>query len=324
MLAERKMIIGEIYIEFLGMCISKGQYQLQPHIATQLDHFSDENLTFKQVQQFLGIVNYMAEFILDLVKYMTPLTNQLKKDAPSWNQACTDVIKVLNKELQERESFTDASDKFWGAVLFEEENGKRQICVKYTPQYRWLAKEFERVDRDKTPWLIVLMHVPIYNSNEAHFMEGESMRTVYESWFIKYKVDMIFAGHVHAYERSYRISNIRYNVSEGHPYPIPDKGAPVYITVGDGGNQEGLASRFREPQPDYSAFRESSYGHSTLEIKNRTHALYHWNRNDEGKKVETDSFMIHNQYWGSNGRRRKLKKKYLYEVTKSRQLNYGL
>lgn len=76
------------------------------------------------------------------------------------------------------------------------------LAVKYTPQYKWLAKEFERVDRDKTPWLIVLMHVPIYNSNEAHFMEGESMRTVYESWFIKYKVDMVFAGHVHAYERS--------------------------------------------------------------------------------------------------------------------------
>ncbi|CAM8960177.1 unnamed protein product [Rhodiola kirilowii] len=180
--------------------------------------------------------------------------------------------------------------------------------VKYTPQYRWLAEEFKRVDREKTPWLIVLMHVPIYNSNQAHYMEGESMRVVFEGWFIQYKVDVIFAGHVHAYERSYRISNVHYNVTSGLSYPVPDKSAPVYITVGDGGNQEGLASRFWDPQPDYSAFREASYGHSTLEIKNRTHALYHWNRNDDGKKVPTDSFVLYNQYWGKNIRRRKLKK----------------
>ncbi|XP_059635178.1 bifunctional purple acid phosphatase 26-like isoform X2 [Cornus florida] len=186
--------------------------------------------------------------------------------------------------------------------------------VKYTPQWRWLAEEFKKVDREKTPWLIVLMHVPIYNSNEAHFMEGESMRVVFESWFIHYKVDIIFAGHVHAYERSYRISNIHYNVSSGDPFPVPDMSAPVYITVGDGGNQEGLAARFRDPQPEYSAFREASYGHSTLEIKNRTHAFYHWNRNDDEKRVETDSFLIHNQYWGNDKRRRKLEKNHLHAV----------
>ncbi|XP_044472246.1 bifunctional purple acid phosphatase 26-like [Mangifera indica] len=186
--------------------------------------------------------------------------------------------------------------------------------VKYTPQWRWLKNELKRVDREKTPWLIVLMHVPIYNSNEAHFMEGESMRAVFESWFTRYRVDVIFAGHVHAYERSYRISNVHYNISSGERYPVADKSAPVYITVGDGGNQEGLAGRFRDPQPDYSAFREASYGHSTLEILNRTHAFYHWNRNDDGKKVSTDSFVLHNQYWARNPRRRKLRKHYIRSV----------
>ncbi|PQP97400.1 bifunctional purple acid phosphatase 26-like isoform X4 [Prunus yedoensis var. nudiflora] len=111
--------------------------------------------------------------------------------------------------------------------------------------------------------------------------------------------------------KRYRISNIHNNITSGDQNPIPDKSAPVYITVGDGGNQEGLAGRFKDPQPDYSAFREAAYGHSTLEIINRTHALYHWNRNDDGKKIATDAFVLHNQYWGMNHRRRKLKKHYV-------------
>lgn len=177
--------------------------------------------------------------------------------------------------------------------------------VKYTPQWTWLREELKRVNREKTPWLIVVMHVPIYNSNAAHYMEGESMRAVFESWFVRSKVDFIFAGHVHAYERSYRISNIHYNVTTGDRYPVPDKSAPVYLTVGDGGNQEGLVGRFFDPQPDYSAFREASYGHSTLEIRNRTHAFYQWNRNDDGKPETTDSVIFHNQYWASNLHRRR-------------------
>ena len=28
------------------------------------------------------------------------------------------------------------------------------------------------------------------------------MRVMFEPWFVKYKVDVVLAGHVHAYERS--------------------------------------------------------------------------------------------------------------------------
>ncbi|KAK4401502.1 Purple acid phosphatase 2 [Sesamum angolense] len=126
---------------------------------------------------------------------------------------------------------------------------------KYTPQYKWLEDELPKVNRSETPWLIVLMHSPWYNSYNYHYMEGETMRVMYEPWFVQYKVDVVFAGHVHAYERSERVSNIAYNIVNGICSPVSDQSAPVYITIGDGGNLEGLATNMSEPQPKYSAFR---------------------------------------------------------------------
>ncbi|XP_074592310.1 purple acid phosphatase-like [Curcuma longa] len=160
---------------------------------------------------------------------------------------------------------------------------------KYTPQFRWLLDELKKVNKSETPWLIVLMHTPFYNSYNYHYMEGESMRVMFEQWFVESKVDLVFAGHVHAYERSYRVSNIAYNITNGECSPIADQSAPVYITVGDGGNIEGLANNMTEPQPSYSAFREASFGHAILEIKNRTHAYYTWHRNQDGNAVAADS-----------------------------------
>ncbi|CAL0309019.1 unnamed protein product [Lupinus luteus] len=164
-------------------------------------------------------------------------------------------------------------------------------------QYKWLTSELPKVDRTKTSWLIVLMHAPWYNSYYSHYMEGEPMRVVFESLFVKYKVDIVFAGHVHAYERSERVSNDKYNITNGICTPVKDISAPIYITNGDGGNQEGLSINMTQPQPSYSAYREASFGHGTLEIKNRTHAHYSWNRNQDGYAVEADKLWLFNRYW---------------------------
>ncbi|EPS60425.1 hypothetical protein M569_14376, partial [Genlisea aurea] len=168
---------------------------------------------------------------------------------------------------------------------------------KYTPQYVWLQNELPKVNRSETPWLIVLMHSPFYNSYFYHYMEGETMRVQFESWFVDYKVDLVFAGHVHAYERSKRFSNIAYNITNGLCTPVGNPSAPVYITIGDGGNIEGLATNLTEPKPGYSEFREPSFGHGVLEIKNRTHAFFSWHRNQDGYAVIADSVWLHNRVW---------------------------
>ncbi|KAJ0040067.1 hypothetical protein Pint_28365 [Pistacia integerrima] len=168
---------------------------------------------------------------------------------------------------------------------------------KYTPQYEWLQNELPKVNRAETPWLIVLLHSPWYNSNGYHYMEGESMRVMFEPWFVDHKVDIVLAGHVHSYERSERVSNVQYNITNGLSSPVKNHSAPVYITIGDGGNIEGIANRFIEPQPSYSAYREASFGHAILDIKNRTHAHFTWHRNHDSEPVAADSLWMFNRYW---------------------------
>ncbi|XP_028094450.1 purple acid phosphatase-like [Camellia sinensis] len=168
---------------------------------------------------------------------------------------------------------------------------------KYTPQYKWLEQELPKINRSETPWIIVILHAPWYNSNHYHYMEGESMRVQFEPWFVQHKVDIVFAGHVHSYERSERISNVKYNITNGLSGPVRDSSAPVYITIGDGGNIEGIADNFIDQQPSYSAYREASFGHAILEIKNRTHAYYTWHRNQDNEPVIADSAWFFNRFW---------------------------
>ncbi|KZV37839.1 purple acid phosphatase 15 [Dorcoceras hygrometricum] len=173
-------------------------------------------------------------------------------------------------------------------------------------QYKWLHKDLESVNRDVTPWLIATWHPPWYTTYTAHYREAECMKVAMEDLLYEYGVDIVFNGHVHAYERSNRVYN----------YTL-DPCGPIYITIGDGGNREKMAIKHAdepgncpEPsttpdqfmggfcaynftsgpasgnfcwdrQPEYSAYRETSFGHGILEVKNETHALWTWYRNQD-------------------------------------------
>ncbi|TQD83320.1 hypothetical protein C1H46_031107 [Malus baccata] len=148
-------------------------------------------------------------------------------------------------------------------------------------QYKWLQADLAKIDRKVTPWVVVLLHAPWYNTNTAHKGEGESMRQAMEELLYKARVDVVFAGHVHAYERFTRVYN-----NEADPC------GPVYMTVGDGGNREGLALMFEDPASPLSLYREPSFGHGRLRIVNETHAFWGWHRNNDSNSVVKDQLWL--------------------------------
>lgn len=160
-----------------------------------------------------------------------------------------------------------------------------------SPQYDWLVSELEQIDRKKTPWVIALYHCPSYNSFSDHQGEKQqiAMKENMEPLFAKYRVNVAFSGHVHAYERTFPVVDNEVN-----------EFGPVYVVTGEGGNREGHASGYlNDTPPSWSAFRDlETFGHSTLEIVNSTHALFTWKKNVAPGLFETaDAVTLHNQFF---------------------------
>ncbi|CAI0423667.1 unnamed protein product [Linum tenue] len=149
----------------------------------------------------------------------------------------------------------------------------------HSDQYTWLAADLAKIDRKATPWVVVLLHAPWYNTNEAHQGEGESMRSEMEELLYDNRVDVVFAGHVHAYERFTRVYDNK-----------ADPCGPVHVTIGDGGNREGLALRFKKEavSAPLSLYREPSFGHGRLRIVDEKRAHWSWHRNNYSSSVVAD------------------------------------
>ncbi|CAN1278715.1 Purple acid phosphatase 23 [Linum perenne] len=162
-------------------------------------------------------------------------------------------------------------------------------------QFAWLQKDLNQVDRNKTPWLVAAWHAPWYNSYNSHYQEFECMRQEMEALLYHYHVDVVFNGHVHAYERMNRVYN----------YTL-DSCGPVYITVGDGGNIEqvdvehaddpGKCPSPGDNKPEFGGMCHINFTSgpakgkfcwdSQPEVVNSTYALWTWHRNQENYKDE--------------------------------------
>jgi len=157
-------------------------------------------------------------------------------------------------------------------------------------QYQWLEKDLLSVNRAVTPWVVVVMHCPWYNSNQAHYGELQAvlMRDSMEELLYRHHVNIVFGGHVHAYERTFPIFQ---NETRND--------GVVFVTIGDGGNREGHAATYH-PLPSWSAYRNGTqYGHGELTLASKDKMVWRWLRNVDGQIVSMDEMVVCNSAFGS-------------------------
>ncbi|KAG2505743.1 hypothetical protein JM16_009248, partial [Phytophthora kernoviae] len=146
-------------------------------------------------------------------------------------------------------------------------------------QLTWLEADLKAADanRENVPWVIVGMHRPIYtlrscdaNGVPNNDYESLNVQKAFEKLFIKYKVDLVYQGHVHAYERHYPTANntaVMDGVSkDGKTYTNPQ--APVHVIAGMAGNSEGLYQFKDPPSPEWLVLMDNTkYGITTLTVE---------------------------------------------------------
>ncbi|XP_030938552.1 probable inactive purple acid phosphatase 27 [Quercus lobata] len=187
--------------------------------------------------------------------------------------------------------------KFW----YSTDYGMFHFCIadsehdwrEGSGQYKFIEKCLASADRQKQPWLIFAAHRVLgYSSSyweDGSYGEPMGRESLQKLWQ-KYKVDIVFFGHIHNYERTCPIyQNQCVNTERSH-YSGTVNGT-INIVVGGGGSH---LSDFGPVQTSWSLFRDSNYGFGKLTAFNHSSLLFEYKRSSDGKVY--DSFTISRDY----------------------------
>lgn len=164
-----------------------------------------------------------------------------------------------------------------------------------SPQYQWFEEQLQNhINREITPWVIVVFHCPLHTSFIGHNGEinPHLMLTSIEPLLVKYQVNLVLSGHDHAYLRTHPL------VGTKPPFTIDPQKGVIYWTLGAGGNREQHNKGYLHETPEsWVAQRElSEYGYGQFLAANATHARLTWMRDGTTQEGITDDVWITNHY----------------------------
>lgn len=134
-------------------------------------------------------------------------------------------------------------------------------------QLIWLEQDLIQANRDRAqrPWVVAFGHRPFYCSGVRHgncAQETAEVRSQLETLFYKYGVDLVFGGHVHAYERLLPTYNNKVLTAGKDPYLDPL--GPVHIIAASAGCLEDVDTFPDGNFSAWSAVRIPDYGYGYL------------------------------------------------------------
>ena len=124
-----KINLFQVKIRFLGHYIYQGTITLIQRSIQFANKFPNEIKDKKQLQRFLGSLNYVSDFLKDISHLCAPLRQILKKNPVLWNEKHIKIIKIIKSKvmtlpclaLVDPEAFkiveTNASDVGYGGII---------------------------------------------------------------------------------------------------------------------------------------------------------------------------------------------------------------
>ncbi|KAK4411684.1 movement protein [Sesamum angolense] len=182
-----------------GILIDEAGIELQEHIVEKIRNFPDVLKDKKQLQSFLGVVNFAGIFIKDLAKYrkdFRPLLKETESAKWKWEeihtqrvrelkQVCNNLPKLaIPQDEDELVVYTDANDYRWAAVLMKKTTGEepcRYTGGLFTEQQAQVwhinEKEFFAVWKAFKKWPLFLLAkeftLKVDNTNVKAFLKNK-------------------------------------------------------------------------------------------------------------------------------------------------------
>ena len=157
-----------------------------------------------------------------------------------------------------------------------------------SPQYQYLEADLKRVDRKLTPWLIVESHRPLYEGEGGEHwwpnkIVGEEMRKQIEDLLVRYKVDVVLAGHYHEYHRT----------CDGVYKGKCNMGGPIHITVGSAGAR--LDDGIEYANQWTARYIRGEFGYGKITVANSTDLHFEFIRH--GSSEEDSAGQVRDDLW---------------------------